>query len=1013
MVNPRALIARALTAAWLAAMLAVAAGAQNPPAPQPKPEAATEPAAEPAPSPEAAAPEPPAAEPAPSPEAAAPEAAAPEPPATPGVPRSGIGGVVVEEGVAAADITSAVTRVLVDGEHGAATYLVDFVNRMPTAQVRILILAPGLYGGRGAPAHLSTPPLVSVDASEAAANIQIIEEGARTKIRIQIPADGAVTAAFRYAAPLNALTVEMWDEKSLARFNTASLVLQGALLGLLTALGAWLAGLAVLRRDRMAARLAALFAATFLALLIGFSYPGPFQIAGILTNAGLALGLFAGASAAALAFVVHAIAPEGRWRSFGWFADYAPWLVTAAGLMAVFNAPYAAIFAKAGAAAALVTAIAVVFARAWEGDGAARRLTLAAIFAFVALAPLAMLELVDASGRTTMLAAGALLSASLLLAAFAISSGQPVALRSRVDRLVAAAPPPPPPFAAQAQQGDDGRFGLALAAAHQGIWDWDLKRDRLFLSPSVEVLLGARPGQLQAADRDWSGHVHREDLATFLGALEDYRRMGDVSFVLDFRGVGLDGLHRWVQLRASFMSDGDKAARCIGLVSDVSAQKETEASLLATARQDGVTGLANRAFFLEALSHRLAFAGAGRPYALLAVDIARFRIVNESLGHAFGDSLLAALAGRIRAAEPDGALAARLGGDVFGLLWAGENADAAAEQAKLVLDTLGVPLELGERKMTPIARGGFAWLDEAGRDAAAVLADVEAALAAARRTSGGTLAIFAPAMRDALTERAEIERDLGGALERGEITVYYQPIVRVADGRPAGFEALLRWLHPRKGLLTAETFAALAEETGLIEPLGKFILETAAKDSARWRRIAPQTPPLFVNVNVSARQLISPAFLDMCERLAADGLIAPREVRLEITETLAIDDAGAAAAGLQRLRRAGYGLVMDDFGTGHSTPSRLAHLPFDAVKIDRSFMLGGEQGRSVLAGLVRLARDLDLEATAEGVETEDDLAFLRANDCLYAQGYFCGKPRDAAAAQAYLLEFTETADRVE
>lgn len=983
MVNSRNPIVSALAAAWIAASLALgAAKADIPPAPPPEPTGAAQPTPPPAPA----------------------KIEAP-------MQRSGAGGVVVEEGVAAADITGAVSRVLVDGPDGQATYLVDFVNRMPTDQVRIIVLAPGLYGGRGAPAHLSTPALISVDASDAAAKIETIETGARTKIRIQLPAGSAITAAFRYAAPPNTLTVEMWDEKSLARFDTAALVMQGALLGLLTALGAWLAGLAILRRDRMAARLATLFAATFLALLIGFGYPGPFEIAGILTNAGLALGLFAAAAALTLAFVVHALAPEGRWRSFGWFAEYAPWAVAAAGLMAIFNAPYAAIFAKAGAGAALVTAIAVVFARAWEGDSAARRLTLAAILAFVALAPLGMLETVEGNGRTTMLAAGSLLSASLLLAAFAVSSGQPVALRARVDRLVAAAPPPPPPFApVNEAKTDDGRYGLALAAAHQGIWDWDLKRDRLFLSPSVEVLLGARPGQLQAADRDWTRHVHEDDIATFLGALEDYRRMGDVSFVLDFRGLGLDGIQRWVQLRASFMSDGDKAARCIGLVSDVSAQKESEASLLASARQDPVTGLANRAFFLEALGHRLAFAGPRRPYAVMAVDIARFRIVNESLGHAVGDTLLAALAERIRAAHPEGALAARLGGDVFGLLWAAENVDLAAEQAKLVLDTLGVPLDVGERKMNPIARGGVALLNEEGRDAATVLADVEAALAAARRSGSGTLAIFHPGMRDAMTERAEIERDLTGALERGEITVYYQPIVRVADGRPAGFEALLRWRHPRKGLLTAEAFAALAEETGLIEPLGRFILETASRDAARWRRIAPQTPPLFVNVNVSARQLISASFLDACEHLAAGGPVAPQEIRLEITETLAIDDAGAAAAGLQRLRRAGYGLVMDDFGTGHSTPSRLANLPFDAVKIDRSFMLGGEQGRSMLAGLIRLARDLNLDATAEGVETADDLAFLAANECLYAQGYFCGKPRDAAAAQAYLLEFAEVAD---
>ncbi len=1000
MVNSRVLSLRAFHAAWLAPVLALAlafgaACAQDAPAPTPiaKPDAATP--AEPTPAPDV---ESPATQPAPPPAAA--------------VPRSGIGGVVVEEGASAADITSAVSRVLVDGEDGPATYLVDFVNRMPTDQVRILVLTPGVYGGRGAPAHLVTPPLTSVDASDLAANIQIIETGLRTKIRIEIPAQGSVTAAFRYAAAPNALSVEMWDERSLARFDTAALVMQGALLGLLTALGAWLAGLAILRRDRMAGRLAALFAATFLALLIGFGYPGPFEFAGILTNAGRALGRLAAPPARTLAGVVHALAPEGRGRSIGWFADYAPWAVGAAGLLAVFNAPYAAVLAKAGAVAGLATAIAVILARAWEGDGTARRLTLASLFAFVALAPLSMLEMVEGSGRTTMLAACAMLSAALLLAAFAVSAGQPVTLRARVDRLIAQAPPPPFAPSAPIAQTDEGRYGLALAAAHQGVWDWDLKRDRLFLSPSVEVMLGARPGELQAADRDWSRHVHADDLATFLGALEDYRRIGDVSFVLDFRGRGIDGVDRWVQLRASFMSDGDRAARCIGLVSDVSAQKESEASLLASARQDALTGLANRAFFLEALTHRLAFAGADRAYALLAVDIARFRIVNESLGHAVGDSLLAALGARIRASAPDAAGRAPRRGGVVGVRGPGADALVGAGQAKLVLDTFGVPMELGERRLNPIARGGFAWIDHAGNDAAAVLADVESALAAARRQSGGTLVIFAPAMRDALAERAEIERDLAGALERDEIVVFYQPIVRVTDSRPAGFEALLRWNHPRKGLLAADVFAPLAEETGLIEPLGRFILETAARDAARWRRIAPQTPPLFVNVNVSARQLISSGFIAACEHLAAEGGIAPREIRLEITETLAIDDAGAAAAGLQRLRRAGFGLVMDDFGTGHSTPSRLAHLPFDAVKIDRSFMTAGEQGRSVLAGLVRLARDLNLEATAEGVETAEDLAFLADNGCLYAQGYYCGKPRDAAAAQAYLLEFTP-ADGVE
>jgi diguanylate cyclase (GGDEF)-like protein len=942
--------------------------------------------------------------------------------ATAALPRSGVGGVIVEPGQAAVDITSAVSRYLppdlAPGDR-FASYLIDFVNRTPVRQTRILILDPGLYGGPGAPATLSAPPLDAVLSSDAEAHVEVIETGARTRIRLDLPAETTVTAAFRYAAPLNTLTVEMWDERALARFQTASLVMQGALLGLVTALGAWLAGLAILRRDRMASWLAALFGAAFLALLFGFGFAGPFALLGIVTNAGLALGLFAGAAALALAFVVHALAPDGRWRSFAWFAEYVPWLVAAAGLAALFNAPYAAAGAKAGAALALVLSVGVVFARAWEGDGLARRLTLAAIFVLLAFAPLSMLETVEASGRITMLAASGLLAAGLLLAAFAVSAGAPKALRQRVDWVMqsaaAAAPPPAAarPVAAPSAPGEDSRFGLALAAAHQGLWDWDLKRDRLFLSPSVEVLLGARPGQLQASDRDWSAHIHPDDLTTFLGALEDYRKLGDVSFALDFRANGHDGLHRWVQLRASFMSDGDRAARCIGLVSDVSAQKEGEALLLASARQDSVTGLSNRAWFLEALGHRLGYATGERRFALLAVDIARFRTVNESLGHAAGDALLAVLADRLRAAMPEGALAARLGGDVFGLLWVATGDDAAAEAAKFMLDTLVVPVEVAGRMMTPAARGGLVMLDGSQPDSATALADAEAALAEARRPGGAGFTIFKAAMRDAKADRAVLEGDLAGALARSEIVVHYQPVVRVADRSVAGFEALVRWAHPGRGLLAAEAFAGLAEETGLIDQIGRFVLEAASRDAARWRRMAPQTPPLFVNVNVSARQLTDNGFLQMCERLALDLGAKPDEVRLEITETLAIDDSGAAAAALQRLRRAGFGLVMDDFGAGHSTLSRLARLPFDAVKIDGSFLREDGTARNVLAGLIRLARDLGLEATAEGVESEEDFAFLAAHDCPFAQGYHCGRPSDAAETQRHLLERTEPAEAVE
>ncbi|MCC6919017.1 MAG: EAL domain-containing protein [Alphaproteobacteria bacterium] len=936
------------------------------------------------------------------------------------VPRSGLGGVILEPGPAAVDITAAVARYVPAPDDGPvfATYLVDLVNRLPQTQVRILVLDPGVFGGQGAPHGLDAPALVAALTSSAGATADVIDSAARIKVRVVIPAGETITAAFRFAAPLNQLTVEMWDERSLARYETAALVMQGLLMGLVIALGAWLAGIAILRRDRLSGWLSGLFGAAFLAMLAGFGYAGPFAAHGILTSAGLALCLFAGASAFALAFVVHALAPDGRWRRLAPVADYGPWLVAACGLLALLNAPYAAAMAKTAAVAGLGLCAALTFARAWEGDGPARRLTLSAVLILLAFAPLAMQETVAASGRFSLLAASGLLATALLLAAFATSTGSP-ALRQRVDRLLAFAPPPAalPPFPAPPPQpaapAEDGRFGLALAAAHQGLWDWDLKRDRLFLSPSVEAMLGARPGQLQNGDRNWTRHIHEDDIATFLGALEDYRRLGDVSFVLDFRGRGIDGIHRWIQLRASFMSDGEKAARCIGLVSDVSAQKESEAMLLASARQDAVTGLANRAYFLDVLGQRLTFAAAERRHALLAFDIARFRNINESIGHAAGDAVLAALADRIRAAAPSSVLAARLGGDIFGLLWPVQGADGAAEEAKAVLDAAAVPLDIAGRRIAPLVRGGLLLLDGAPRDAAGALSDAEIALAEARRSEKETLVYFAPAMRDQKADRAVLERDLAAALEHGEILLHYQPIVRVADRHPAGFEALLRWQHPTRGLMTADLFAAIAEDSGFIEPLGRFALETAVKDSARWRRMAPQQPPLFVNVNVSARQLASPAFLELCERMGAES-VAPRgAIRLEITETLAIDDTGAAVSALQRLRRAGFGLVMDDFGAGHSSPSRLAHLPFDAVKVDRTFLMGGSAAHSVLAGLLRLAADLGLDATTEGVESEEDLAFLAANGCVYAQGYHTGMPRDAAAVHRYLIEVTASADAVE
>ncbi len=922
------------------------------------------------------------------------------------VPHSGIGGVIVDEGQPAVDITAAVVRYQApdtDGSTPLTSYLADFVNRSSTRQVRIILLDSGMFGGVGAPAHLTAAELTSALSSNAQAPIEIIEGGVRTKVRLTLPPNTTVSVALRYNTPVDRLTVEMWDERSLARFSHAAIVMQGALLGLVTAIGAWLAGMAIQRGDRLAWWLAALFGAALIALVSGFGLAGVFSLfGGVITNAGVALGSFAVAAALALWFVVQALAPDGRWQSSARLAVALPWLVGISGFYVLINGPFASVICKAAIMFALVISAVVILVRAYEGDALARRLSLAATPLVLSFAPLGVQETGMAGGGIAMLASAGLLVTALFITAFAILGAQPRALRQRVDHLAGGARGTPAPAVTAETGPAQARYVLALTAAHQGVWDWDLITDRLFLSPAAEISLGARPGELRYAPRNWAAYVHADDLETFTKALTDYRAIGDVSFALDFRARADIGPQRWLQLRASFMSDGSRAARCIGLLSDISSQKEGEALLLASARTDSVTGLANRVWFMEALAHRLSFATDERPLVLLLIDLARFSMINSGIGPKAGDELLAEMAGRLKLCVPAGALAARLGGDVFAVMWLSEPQTASADVAQFMLDTLAVPYYVAGHILTPVVRGGLALSADTQADPALLAGDAEMALARARRSGVKELVLFTPDMRAVSVDGAALERDLAHAGARGEITVYYQPIIKVADGSLSGFEALLRWQHPERGLLSADRFAALAEHAGLIGQLGEIAMRKAAADAATWRQIPGNSTPVFVNVNMSARQLADEAFLALCEELAASYGLEHGEIRIEITETVAIHNIEDVTAAMLRLRRAGYGLVMDDFGAGHSTLRRLTRLPFDGVKIDASFLATMDTGAHVLPGLLKLAHDLKLPATVEGVETAEQLQLLAEHDCPYAQGYYCGRPSDAVTATQLL-----------
>ncbi len=410
---------------------------------------------------------------------------------------------------------------------------------------------------------------------------------------------------------------------------------------------------------------------------------------------------------------------------------------------------------------------------------------------------------------------------------------------------------------------------------------------------------------------------------------------------------------------------------------------------------------------MDALGSRLSEPESDAPAALLVLDVDRFRTANDALGPQAGDALIAALAERLRRAAPDHALAARLGGDRFALLWTCDESIQAEETANDVLAALAEPMALAGTEIFPSASGGLV-RSTPGTSAAAALSDAETALAAAKRAGGGQTAVFAPAMRAPAQDRLAVESDLRRALERGEIEIHYQPVVRVETRALAGFEALLRWRHPARGLLSADAFVPLAEETGLIVPLGRHALMQAVERVRAWRAIAGAPQDFFVGVNVSARQLGRADFLRLCEETLDAAALPPGAVRFEVTETLVLENPEAAHRALRRLKALGASLAIDDFGIGQSTMQRLAGLPFDTVKIDKSFLLAEDaaspRGAALVEGIVAMARGLGLAAVAEGVETEAAFDWLASLGCDFAQGYLFGPPLEAAAADRLVAE---------
>ena len=481
-----------------------------------------------------------------------------------------------------------------------------------------------------------------------------------------------------------------------------------------------------------------------------------------------------------------------------------------------------------------------------------------------------------------------------------------------------------------------------------------------------------------------------------------------VPVELELEGRRVDGTPFWLGGRAvNLLADPDVAGLVVSLY-DITERKLVERQLEHQAFTDGLTGLANRSLFLDHTEQALRRAGrTGCPPIVLCLDLDGFKDVNDSIGHIAGDDLLQVIAGRLQDVVRAADTVARLGGDEFAVLVDDTTGGLpeAADLAQRLLEVISEPVDLGGHRVSVGASIGIVVAD-AQSTPLGLFRDADIAMYRAKSAGRGQWVVFDPGMRAAELQRIELERELAGALAAGQLRLVYQPVVDLQTEHVVGFEALLRWQHPTLGAVGPDRFVPIAEDSGEIVPIGRWVLAEATCTAAAWQRAHPGRP-LSIAVNVSARQLASGSLLQhVAEALSQSGL-APSSLVLEVTETALVADPAAVAERLAELRALGVRLALDDFGTGYSSLSYLRQFDVDVLKIDRSFVSlldGSPDDAAIVHGLVQLGRTLRLEVVAEGVETAEQRDRLRAEHCDLAQGYLFARPLEAADAELLLLD---------
>ena len=578
------------------------------------------------------------------------------------------------------------------------------------------------------------------------------------------------------------------------------------------------------------------------------------------------------------------------------------------------------------------------------------------------------------------------------------------------------------------------RYALAARGANDGLWDWDLMSGEVYYSPRWKHHLGLRDDEIGTDPKEWLDRVHPEDLSSLRARIESYLAGGASSLVAEYRMRHADGSYRWMLARGMAVRDGSsgKPVRMAGSQTDIDDRKKLEEQLMHWALHDPMTDLPNRTLFLDRLGQAFDRARKRKgkdSLAIIFLDVDRFKNINDSLGHFLGDQILREIAQRLvlcregTKGEPwpggrsqagrGGARArpawtiARLGGDEFTVL---------VEDIRSLHDATAVVRHIEGAFSDPIVVEGrehFITLSTgivigpAGYDRAEdLLRDADTAMYRAKAGGRGRYEVFDQKMLVLVQEQLRLETDLHRALERDQFHLRYQPIVDLNSGLLVGLEALVRWDHPERGVIEPDKFIPIAEETGLILHLGRWVLREACRQLRLWTEAMPEARELRMSVNLSLRQLYDPEFAAEAAATVADLRLDSRRVQLEITESLIMQHPKVVTRALTRLRRRGFTVSIDDFGTGHSSLSLLHRLPVDSLKIDQTFVaqLGRrEEALHIIETILGLARALGLHVIAEGIETEEQLSDLQTIHCAFGQGNLFSPPVDRNQVEEMIL----------